>query len=188
MGQFDLVLASSSPRRRQLLEEAGLSFHVVVPDVDEAVLPNETPEAFAVRLATDKARAVADKMEVTVPVLAADTIVVLDHQILGKPNDASEAVAMLRSLSGKTHQVITAFCVLTADEIVQRVVRTGVAFRQLSDAEIIHYVQTGEPMDKAGAYGIQGGAAGMVESINGSYTNVVGLPVAEVLECLRTES
>jgi septum formation protein len=179
-----LVLASGSPRRSEFLTQAGLEFGVAKPDVPEVRRRGEAPVAFARRLAREKAAAVAARHP-GCAVLAADTIVVLGRQVLGKPPDAAAAVRMLRALSGKTHQVVTAFAVLAPRGQCVRAVRTSVTFRRLTPGEIAAYVATGCPLDKAGAYAIQGGAAGMVASVRGSVTNVVGLPVAEVLQALR---
>lgn len=156
-------------------------------DVDERVLPGEGGRALAARLARTKALAIAEGLEPGTLVLAADTVVVVDEEPWGKPTDAEDARRMLRRLSGRSHEVVTGFCVVCAGaerHAVEAVVGTEVRFRVLSPEEIERYVATGEPMDKAGAYAIQGGAAGMVRGIFGSYTNVVGLPLAEVLEAI----
>ena len=180
-----LVLASSSPRRRTLLAEAGLSFTVVVPEVEETHRPHEKPEAYVVRNAREKALWVARRPGVgEAVVLGADTVVVQDQHMLEKPVDNDHARSMLMQLSGRRHQVLTGVCLLRiggprpAD--LSFAETTDVYFRELSEAEIDRYVATGEPADKAGAYAIQGGAAGMVERIEGSYTNVVGLPIEAV--------
>jgi septum formation protein len=175
-----LILASASPRRRELLATLGLGFCVIVPEIDETPLPDETPRTHAERLATEKAHAVAGKGII----VAADTIVVREGRILGKPADAAHAHEMLHSLSGCTHEVVTGVCVKDGNRSVVFSVGTEVVFRTLETAEIEAYVATGEPMDKAGAYAIQGGAAHMVRAINGSYTNVVGLPLCELYEAL----
>ena len=179
----ELVLASGSPRRRRMLEQLGLNFRVAVPAIDESALAGEEPEAHAVRLAAEKARAVAAPEDAVV--LAADTVVAHRGDILGKPSDARDAAAMLRRLSGCTHRVITGVCILAGAREHLFSVTTEVEFKALTPEEIEHYVRTGEPMDKAGAYGIQGGAAPMVRGSRGSYTNVVGLPLCEVLEGLE---
>ncbi len=175
-----LILASASPRRRELLASLEVGFRVVVPEIDETPLPGEKPRAFAERLAEEKACAV----DANGTVVAADTIVVQNETILGKPADAAHAREMLSSLSGKTHEVVTGVCVKNAARTVVFSVVTEVVFRILTADEIARYVATGEPMDKAGAYAIQGGAAHMVRSIQGSYTNVVGLPLCELHETL----
>lgn len=179
-----LILASASPRRAELLKSTGLDFEIRVSEIDESPLPNEGAEALVLRLSAEKAKAVR-VLYPDAKILAADTIVVLEDQILGKPKDAGEAEAMLRSLSGRAHEVMTGFTLVRPgyDSHSQRVL-TQVTFRELSSAEIRSYVQSGEPMDKAGAYGIQCGAAGFVSGMEGSYTNVVGLPLAEVLVAL----
>lgn len=176
-----LVLASSSPRRRQILAELGLGFEVRAADADERPLPGEAPETMVDRLARQKALARVDSGEL---VLAADTIVVLDGAILGKPRDAADARSMLARIAGREHVVFTGVA-LTGDagrRTAARVVRTRVRMRALSQAEIARYVAGGEPLDKAGAYAIQGWGALYVESIAGNYTNVVGLPVPAVAE------
>ena len=180
--QQPLTLASASPRRRKMLAALGLDFDIVVPEIDETPLPNEKPRAFAERLASEKAHAVdADGI-----IIAADTIVVQNEMILGKPADADHARDMLRSLSGAEHEVITGVCIKNSTRTVVFSVGTRVVFRILNDDEIEDYIATGEPMDKAGAYAIQGGAAHMVRSIDGSYTNVVGLPLCELYESLHS--
>lgn len=175
-----LVLASASPRRRELLATLGAEFSVLVPEIDETPLPGEKPRAFAERLAEEKACAVGAEGIV----VAADTIVVLDETILGKPTDAAHARQMLTSLSGNTHEVITGVCVKNPERTVVFSVVTQVLFRDLEESEIEDYIASGCPMDKAGAYAIQGGAAHMVRAIEGSYTNVVGLPLCELHETL----
>jgi septum formation protein len=175
-----LILASASPRRRELLASLGIDFRVVVPEIDETPLPDEKPQIFAERMAEEKACA-ADAEGI---VIAADTIVVQNDAILGKPTDSAHACEMLAALSGNMHEVITGVCVRNAMRTVVFSVGTEVVFRDLTETEIRNYVATGEPMDKAGAYAIQGGAAHMVRSIAGSYTNVVGLPLCELHETL----
>jgi septum formation protein len=177
------VLASASPRRKQLLGDVGLSFDVIAPDIDEAVRTGEAADAYVLRLAQEKAAQVAVRAAGRA-VLAADTTVVLAGEILGKPADAAEAKAMLRRLSGRTHVVFTGVAV---DGPVRSstVVRTGVTFRTLSPEEISWYVGTGEPMDKAGGYAVQGKAANFVTALEGSPTNVIGLPMAEALSLLE---
>jgi nucleoside triphosphate pyrophosphatase len=188
-----IVLASASPRRAELLASAGLPFVVVPSTVVEERLPDEPPGAFVRRLAAAKARDVAAaRPDGRSPgatrefVLAADTDVVLDGDVLGKPRDENDARAMLARLSGRVHDVVTGYEVYdaAAGRADGAVVRTRVEFAALSRGEIDAYVATGEPMGKAGGYAIQGRAAGMVRRIEGSYTNVVGLPLREVLETL----
>lgn len=175
-----LTLASASPRRRELLVLLGREFTVAIPEVDETPLHGEQPRAFAERLAAGKAQAVSREGTV----IAADTIVAQNQTILGKPADAAHAREMLRSLSGSSHEVITGVCIRNATRAKVFSVETRVVFRVLADSEIENYIATGEPMDKAGAYAIQGGAAHMVRTIEGSYTNVVGLPLCELHEAL----
>lgn len=180
---MNLVLASRSPRRAELLSSAGIEFQIRVADVDEAVIPGEAPLEYVTRLAREKAAAVpASPDEI---ILGADTTVVIDGQILGKPEDAADASRMLRALSGREHQVITGVCVRRGDDVQAGAVTTTVWFRTMSEAEIAGYVASGEPMDKAGAYGIQGLAAQFIPRIDGSYANVVGLPVHLVCDLLE---
>lgn len=181
-----IVLASASPRRLELLASAGVEFDVFASDIPEEPIPGEAPADFAVRLARDKAVATAARTEGRWFV-GADTIVVCAGEIMGKPVDEADAVRMLRKLSGVSHEVITGYAVYDRerDGLLCKTVVTRVVFKPLRDEEISAYVATGCPMDKAGAYAIQGGAAYMVERIDGSYTNVVGLPLCEVVEDLR---
>jgi septum formation protein len=176
------VLASASPRRKQLLGELGFTFDILSPDIDESVRSAEPADAYVLRLAREKAAQVAGRAGGR-PVLAADTTVVLDGEILGKPGSKDEARAMLTKLSGRTHDVFTGVALAGAAP-ASTLVRTQVTFRPLSAAEIHWYVETGEPMDKAGAYAIQGKAAAFVARIDGSPTNVIGLPLGEALELL----
>lgn len=180
-----IVLASASPRRADLLASAGLRFIVVPSRVVEERLPGEAPEQFVRRLAAAKARDVGAGRRDGV-VLGADTEVVLDGEVLGKPRDDADARAMIARLSGRTHDVVTGYEVYDAavGQGQGGVVRTRVEFASLSPGEIDAYVATGEPRGKAGAYAIQGRAAAMIRRIEGSYTNVVGLPLREVLETL----
>ena len=181
-----IILASASPRRAELLESAGIRFQVVPGHIDETALPNEEPVAHVLRLAVEKAAEVARREEGDFFV-GADTIVLYDGEIMGKPRDNADAVRMLRKLSGVAHEVITGYAVVERGGArrVSRAVSTRVFFKELTAAEIDAYVATGCPLDKAGAYAIQGGAAYMVERIEGSYTNVVGLPLCEVVSALR---
>lgn len=190
MRTLPLVLASGSPRRRELLEQVAVRFEVRVPDVDEAQRPDEDPAAYVTRLAGDKASAVLQRWNDAhagpVVVLAADTTVELDGECLGKPVDATDAAAMLARLSGRTHRVITGVAVHTVtDHTEQFALSTEVRMTQLSLAAIDWYVSTGEPLDKAGAYAIQGAGGLFVSTIVGSYSNVVGLPLAETLAVLQ---
>ena len=177
-----LVLASGSPRRAQLLARLDLHPEVRPPDVDETPHPDETPEAMVTRLAGRKAAAVARDGEV---VVAADTVVVSDGQGLGKPVDDADAEAMLRRLSGRTHHVVTGVCVLRGPLAAATRVTTAVTFRPLTDAEVAWYVATGEPAGKAGGYALQGAGAALVDRVEGSDTNVIGLPLAETVGLLR---
>lgn len=180
-----LILASASPRRSEMLKFLGVEFEVHPADVDESLLSGESAEESVCRLARIKAEAIAANFPGRI-ILAADTIVVYRDEILGKPVDEADARNMLRKLSGNTHQVYSAYAIIAPDFKKNVAVKTDVSFVELSNEEIDWYVKTGEPMDKAGAYGIQGKAAGFVESISGSYTNVVGMPLAEVLRDLKS--
>lgn len=181
-----IVLASASPRRAELLESAGISFQVVPGDVDEAPLPDELPADHVKRLSRDKALDVAGRTGGRF-FIGADTVVVCDGEIMGKPKDGADAFRMLRKLSGIAHEVITGYTVYDKERngFITDAVVTKVCFHPLRDSEIDAYIATGCPFDKAGAYAIQGGAAYMVEKIDGSYTNVVGLPLCEVVGTLR---
>jgi septum formation protein len=175
-----VILASQSPRRRELLALVGILHDVQPADIDETPWPNEAPVPHTERLARDKARVIAAR-EPDALVIAADTIVVIDGAILGKPGDATEARAMLRRLSGRTHEVCTAMAVAIGNQVETDVVRVSVRFRTLDDDTIARYVNTGEPMDKAGAYGIQGFGATIVEHIEGDYFAVMGLSLVTVV-------
>jgi septum formation protein len=177
------ILASGSPRRRQLLEMLGLQFRVVPPDVDERRDPSELPEQYVTRLAQEKARVVAARERGAI-VLAADTTVVLRGEIFEKPNAVAEAEAMLTRLEGRTHQVMTAVAVARDGQIEHALDVTEVTFRPLSGEQITAYVATGEPMDKAGAYAIQGKGAALVEGIRGDFFGVMGLPLRLALDLL----
>ena len=176
-----LILASASPRRADLLREAGIDVEIQPANVDEDVAPHELPEAYVRRVAEAKARAISGR-EPGRLVLAADTAVVVDGEILGKPTGSEDAARMLRLLSGRTHQVVSGVCLLKDHErVVETVVEVStVEFAALSAAQIAWYVGSGESMDKAGGYGIQGLASRFVTRIEGSYSNVVGLPIAVV--------
>ena len=172
-----LILASASPRRQELLRSAGIPFEARPADIDETRRDGETAREYVLRLAEAKARAAATPGET---VLGADTVVVVDDRILGKPADRDEAGAMLRLLSGRTHRVMTAVCLLRSDECRTFVETTSVRFRELGESEIQAYVNSGDPLDKAGAYGIQGGAGHFVERIDGCWFNAVGLPLTRL--------
>jgi septum formation protein len=177
-----LILASSSPRRAELLRAAGIEFITRAADVDETIRPDEPPRDYVARLSREKASAVVRGDELA---LGADTTVVINGEITGKPADAEEAGRMLRALSGQWHEVLTGVTLARADRAVSAVSSTSVKFAELSDAEIEWYVSTGEPMDKAGAYAIQGHAALFIERIEGSYSNVVGLPIQLTYQLAR---
>jgi septum formation protein len=181
-----LILASASPRRRELLQRIGVAFVVIPSDTPETAQPGELPQAYALRVAVEKAYEVARKHP-GAWVLGADTIVEIDGQVLGKPRDAADGQRMLRQLSGRTHQVMTAFALLDRGGQVRtkQVVTSRVTFKPLSDARIQAYLATGEPFDKAGAYAVQGLGASLVEGVEGSYTNIVGLPTDEVQAALH---
>ncbi|WP_323752470.1 Maf family protein [Marinobacter sp.] len=174
----DLILASASPRRAELLQQIGLSFQVQPADIDETPASLETPEHYVERLAREKALCIAREHPEKL-VLGSDTSVIHNEEILGKPESTEQAVGMLQALSGSTHQVLTAVALAKGSECWSRVVVTDVTFRELEAAEIRAYVASGEPMDKAGSYGIQGLGGIFVSSIKGSYSAVVGLPLQE---------
>jgi septum formation protein len=177
-----LVLASASPRRRELLAAAGLVFDARPAAVDETPRPREAPDVYVARLAEEKARAAWRAGEV---VLAADTTVVVDNEMLGKPADPADAERMLTRLAGRAHQVLTGYCLFDGVAAQVGVAATQVVFRPMSEDEIAEYAASGEPLDKAGAYGIQGLASKFVDRIEGCYFNVVGLPVSRVYALLR---
>ena len=179
-----VILASASPRRRDLLTMIGIAHEVIPADVDETYGPEEVPRAHAERLAREKASVLAARAPDAV-IIAADTIVVVDGDVLGKPRDAEEAARMLRRLAGRTHTVFTAVAVASGAKILSGVEEVGVTFRPLDDATITSYVATREPMDKAGAYGIQGYGAAIVERIDGDYFAVMGLAIGRMLALLR---
>jgi septum formation protein len=181
-----IILASASPRRRELLRQVGLSFKTAPAHVDERVLAAEQPEMYAARLAQDKACAAMKKFSSGI-IIAADTVVIIDSEILGKPVDAADAERMLSMLSGNMHRVITGLAVIDVGtgKMLTRTAITKVWFRNLSREEIDSYVTTREPLDKAGAYGIQGKGALLVERIDGCYFNVVGLPLVLLSDMLK---
>jgi septum formation protein len=182
-----LILASTSPRRRELLRRAGFDFEVQPSHIVEEIQQGERPEEFARRAAREKALHVAATSPPASFVLGADTVVVIDGEMLGKPSDLEDATRMLRLLSGRTHQVHTGICLVRAPDAIEAVKHetTLVTFRELDEEEIRSYVESGEPMDKAGAYAVQGLASKFVTRISGCYSNVVGLPVALVYEALK---
>ncbi|MBI5579393.1 MAG: septum formation inhibitor Maf [Deltaproteobacteria bacterium] len=183
-----IILASRSPRRRYLLERAGVRFSVIPSEFDESSISMAPPDDYVRSLATAKAQDIASRYPESW-VIGADTVVVAANRVLGKPASTAEARDMLRHLSGRTHQVLTGFCVcrLSETKLFAETARTDVLFKTLTSAEIDWYIQTGEPFDKAGAYAIQGIGTFLVKRIDGSYTNVVGLPVCEVIEILIRE-
>ena len=178
-----VILASASPRRRELLTLIGIAHEVEPADIDESLLPGEGPAAHAERLARTKAHTIAERRPDAV-VIAADTIVVVDGDVLGKPRDAAAARAMLKRLSGRTHTVLTAIAVARASQTESAVESVDVTFRSVSDDEIGSYIATGEPMDKAGAYGIQGYGATIVERVDGDYFSVMGLGLRRLVDLL----
>jgi septum formation protein len=191
-----LILASSSPRRQELLREIGIPFQVHAANINEDQIAGESPIDYALRLAREKAQAVAAQYPQSY-VLGADTIVVIDGEVLGKPKDHADAARMLRLLSGRAHEVTTAVSLIAPSTITPSTVAQGtlaetrasttkVYFREIAEAEIQQYVAGGEPMDKAGAYAIQGGASRWTDRIEGEFSNVVGLPLSLVTEMLKT--
>jgi septum formation protein len=178
-----IVLASTSPRRKQLLEMLRIPFRAIAPDVDERVQPGETPDAYVTRLSREKALAVVPRAPGAV-ILAADTTVVLDGHIFEKPVDAGDAVAMLTRLQGRTHEVMTAVAVARDGDVAQALDVSRVTFRPADRATLAAYVATGEPMDKAGAYAIQGLGAPLIERVEGDFFGVMGLPLRLALDLL----
>src|ERR1700733_13319934 len=185
-----LILASSSPRRHELLSQAGLTFTAAAANINEDLLPNETAAAYVQRLAEEKAQTVwnadqtFDASDDPLVVLGADTCVVVEGQILGKPADVADARRMLELLSGRTHAVLTGLAVITGNRIARDVEVTQVTVNQLNDREIAQYIAGGEPLDKAGAYAIQGYAGRWIPRIEGCYFNVMGLPIARTIALL----
>ena len=177
----EIVLASASPRRLELLDRLGVEPTVLPPDIDETPLPAEAADAYVVRLAVAQAAAVAATLTGDALVIAADTTVEIDGDILAKPLDAVDAAVMLRRLSGRRHRVFTGVAVRRGDDVRSEVVATGVRFAALTEADIDWYVGTGEPLDKAGAYALQGAGGVFVEAVEGSVSNVVGLPLHTVV-------
>ncbi|OPY12671.1 MAG: Maf-like protein YhdE [Syntrophaceae bacterium PtaB.Bin038] len=186
MAASRLILASASPRREEMLRMLGVEFAVLHSNVDENPRAGESPEAYALRLSEAKARAVAG-MRPGCWVLGADTIVTIDGELLGKPRTPDEARGMIRKLSGRAHTVITAFTLFNSEraEPIRRAVSSQVLFKEIPDDELEWYVATDEPYDKAGGYAVQGKASVLVSEVHGSWTNVVGLPLCEVVEALK---
>jgi septum formation protein len=182
MSETNLVLASGSPRRKQLMEEMGLRFQVSPTDADETLPEGATPEQAVVELARRKAAAAKCNQDSVI--IAADTLVAVDGRILGKPAGSTEAVEMLKLLRGRTHEVVTGLCVACSGRLYSSYERTLVRFDDMTDRDIEDYVSTGEPLDKAGAYGIQGSAGLFISGIEGCYFNVVGLPKAALRKLL----
>jgi septum formation protein len=179
-----LILASASPRRAELLRAAGIPFETSQVSIDEIFYPGEAPEAAVARLATSKATAVAAHHGDAI-VLGADTTVVVTGEALGKPADDMDASRMLHLLSGRTHEVLTGVCLCARQQTIAYVERTSVRVASMSDEEIAWYIGTGEPDDKAGAYAIQGLGSRFIEAVDGSYSNVVGLPISSVYTALK---
>ncbi|WP_286198422.1 Maf family protein [Salinisphaera sp. G21_0] len=183
-----IYLASQSPRRAELLQQIGVSFHQLACDIDETPFPGEAPAEYVLRMAREKAaagwQALLTRDSVQMPLLAADTTVVCNDQILGKPQDSNDARRMLVMLSGNAHQVMTAVAVTDGSQLQTELSVTDVVFNDLSDSLIDDYIASGEPTDKAGAYGIQGYGAVLVASLSGSYSGVVGLPLMETARLL----
>jgi septum formation protein len=183
-----LILASKSPRRRYLLKQAGLKFSVIPSSFDESSVRLSSPDVYVRQLAENKAGDISEQYPDSW-VIGADTIVFIDGTILGKPGSQAEARTMLKNLSGRTHQVLTGYCICChrTGRRFSETLKTDVCFKKLTDREIDWYISSGEPFDKAGAYAIQGIGTFLVKRINGSYTNVVGLPICEVVEFLISE-
>ncbi len=180
-----LILASASPRRKRFLSDLGLEFTCIPANIDERSLPDETPAIFARRMAAEKAEVLASQYPKSW-IVAADTVVVLDGQIIGKPKDAAHALALLRALQGRSHKVITGLALLCqAENYLETLAeQSEVTFSAFPDDVLLAYIQTGEPLDKAGAYGIQGKGAFLVQNVNGSCSNVIGLPLSSCVTLL----
>lgn len=186
----DIYLASASPRRRELLDQLGVKYELLAVNIDEVRQAGETPEDFVQRMAVEKAMAgLQTAPDDTRPVMGADTVVVLDAVLMGKPQDREDGIAMLQQLSGRSHRVISAVALVgprTGGQAIVRLNASNVTFRDLSQAECEAYWETGEPADKAGAYAIQGQAAAFITRLEGSYSGVMGLPLYETAELLQT--
>ena len=187
MNSFKIVLASAAPRRSELLSQVGIDFEVIPSNIPEEPLDGETPSEHVIRLAFQKASEVAGRVGDGKWVIGSDTVVIIDDEILGKPEDEIDARRMLKKLSGREHRVITGYSIINSSSgtDIKKSVDTAVKFKPLTDDEIKGYVDSGEPMDKAGAYAIQGLGSFMVEGIIGSYSNVVGLPVCQIVNDLE---
>ncbi len=182
MKNREFVLGSSSPRRSELLSMIGLKFRIITPEIDESPAPGEPPWEFVKRAALEKLEAVRRKVDGEMPVLTADTVVFINGKILGKPSDEKEAVEFLKMLSGNWHRVYTGYALWCGKKLYRRSVKSKVKIMNLSDEIIEWYVSTGEPLDKAGAYAVQGIGSFMIEAVRGSYSNVVGLPLTQVVK------
>lgn len=183
---MNIILASASPRRKEILENTNTKFEIIKSEIDEVILENELPSQVVMRLAFEKSIDIALKHPDSL-VIGADTVVVLNNNILGKPKDSSDAFNMIKQLSGKTHQVITGISLinLNANQKISDYVVSNVKFKNLSEEDIKDYIQTNESLDKAGAYGIQGFGAMLVEEIQGDYFNIVGLPISRLSDLLK---
>lgn len=180
-----LYLSSNSPRRKELLQQVGLNFEVVNAPVEEVALPNESPESYVLRIAIEKALAGFNKVAgKEVWVIGGDTAVMVDGKVLGKPKNEADSYRMLQLLSGKKHKVLSAIAIVYDGEVFSALNQTEVSFKPLSDSEIKHYIATCEPQDKAGSYAIQGLGANFIDSIHGSYSGVMGLPLFELNQLL----
>jgi len=181
-----MILASASPRRKELLLQSGYKFKVIEPDVNENLKADEDPRDYITRISKEKVKSVARELDLNEIIIAADTIVLVEGLILGKPKDSHDAKRMLDILSGNQHSVISGFVIMNTSNnyFHSQTVETKVTFRNIAPDEIEGYIKTGEPFDKAGAYAIQGQGASLVKRIEGSYTNVVGLPLAEIVDIL----
>jgi septum formation protein len=180
-----IVLASASPRRRELLQQLGVPHEVLTVDVDESPLPGEWAQQLVTRLALAKAREGLRRDGGARPVLGSDTVVVVDHVVFGKPQDQADALRMLATLSGRTHQVLTAVAIATSTGVTEALSRTDVTMRPIASDEAAAYWETGEPQGKAGSYAIQGRGAAFIEHISGSYSGVMGLPLFETAQLLQ---
>ena len=181
---MQIILASGSPRRKELLSWLGLDFEVLVPEVNENVLDGESPKDYCTRLSQDKARNIFS-IHSDALIIAADTVVVLNSTILGKPADNNDAVNQLRLLQGTMHEVYTGYTIINEKQLITRAIKTRVFFKEMNDFEISWYISTGEPLDKAGSYGLQGIGSLFVDRIEGSYTNVIGLPLSDLYNDLK---
>jgi septum formation protein len=184
-----VYLASASPRRQELLRQAGIAHAVILPDIEEVVRPGESAEDFVMRMALDKARAGQARMisegRLPAPVLSADTCIVVENEIIGKSLNRADGISILKRLAGQSHEVLTGVALIKDNDIQQVLSRSQVVFGPLSDKEIEAYWESGEPVDKAGAYAIQGRAAAFIERIEGSYSGIVGLPLFDVVNMIK---